>query len=407
MRRLFFFFMILCTAFCVSDVYSQEVDAFEDESVDTMLQVSLLTCSPGQAVYELYGHTAIRVKNQRHQSDFVFNYGVFDFHQPNFIGRFVLGKCDYFVYPYRFDIFLSEYEARGSSITEQVLNLRPQEATCLTQALFENCDINNRVYRYNIFRNNCTTKARDIIEEHIQGHVIYPMRQQRHTFRTLLREYTVGHAWAEAGNDLLLGEDVDTLINERDEMFAPLYLMKYVDGAMIDRGMGRYDSLVRARRVLLEENPVRQQYAADEEPSFPVSPVILGWGLLLAGVGLGAWEVRRRRALWPVDGVLMTLQGLAGLMLAFMALFSTHPGVASNWQIWVLNPLPLFFVVAVVRADRRLRPCAYHTVAGLLLLLFLILYAWFPQDFSSLTLPLALLLLSRALTHILIDRRRS
>jgi len=103
----------------------------------------------------------------------------------------------------------------------------------------------------------------------------------------------------------------------------------------------------------------------------------------------------------------MTLQGLAGLMLAFMALFSTHPGVASNWQIWVLNPLPLFFVVAVVRAERRLRPCAYHTVAGLLLLLFLILYAWFPQDFSSLTLPLALLLLSRALTHILIDRRRS
>lgn len=407
MRRLFFFLILLCTGIGVSGVYSQEVDSSENEYVDSTLQVSLLTCSPGQAVYELYGHTAIRVKNERHRWDYVFNYGVFDFHQPHFVGRFVLGECDYIVFPYRFDIFREEYATRGSSITEQVLNLTPQEATSLMQALLENCDASKRVYRYNIFRNNCTTKARDIIEEHIQGYVIYPMQRQHHTFRTLLHEYTAGHAWAEAGNDLLLGEDVDTLINERDEMFAPLYLMNYFDGAMIDRGLGRYDSLVRVRRVLLEENQVRQQLAAEEEPSFPISPSVLGWGLLIVGVVTGVWEVRRRHALWGVDAVLMTFQGVAGLLLAFMALFSSHPGVASNWQIWVLNPLALLFVVAVVKAERRKRPCLYHPVAGLLLALFLILYVWLPQDFSSLTMPLALLLLSRALTHILIDRRRS
>ena len=407
MRRLYFLLILLCACFGASDVYSQEVDASEGEYVDSALQVSLLTCSPGQAVYELYGHTAIRVKNDRHHWDYVFNYGVFDFHQPNFVGRFVLGKCDYMVFPYRFDIFREEYAVRGSSITEQVLNLQPEEAAQLMQALLENCDISKRVYRYNIFRNNCTTKARDMIEEYVHGTVIYPMRRQHHTFRSLLHEYTVGHAWAEAGNDLLLGEDVDTLIGGRDEMFAPLYLMHYFDGAMIDRGLGRYDSLVRVRRVLLEENPARQQLAAEDEPSFPVSPDVLGWGLLVVGVATGFWEIRRRRALWGVDAVLMTCQGVAGLLLAFMALCSSHPGVASNWQIWVLNPLALLFVVTVVRAERRRRPCLYHPVAGLLLVLFLILYAWLPQDFSVLTLPLALLLLSRALTHILIDRQRS
>ena len=407
MRRLIFFFIILCASLGASNAYFQEVEDAEEMPVDSSLRVSLLTCSPGQAVYELYGHTAIRVKNERHRWDYVFNYGVFDFHQPNFVGRFVLGKCDYFVFPYRFDIFLAEYAERGSAVTEQVLNLQPREATHLTQALLENCDVEKRVYRYNIFRNNCTTKARDIIEEYIQGNVVYPLAQQRHTFRTLLHEYTDGHAWAEAGNDLLLGEDVDTLINERDEMFAPLYLMSYFDGAMIDRGLGRYDSLVRERRVLLEEDPVRQQRAAEEEPSFPINPSVLGWGLLIAGVATGVWEVRRRRALWALDATLMTLQGVAGLLLAFLALFSSHPGVASNWQIWVMNPSALLFVLAVVKAERRERPCMYHPVAGLLLFLFLILYAWLPQEFSSLTLPLALLLLSRALIHILIDRRRS
>jgi len=368
--------------------------------LDSTLTVSLLTCSPGQLSYELYGHTALRVRSEQTGADYVFNYGAFDFNTPNFTWRFVLGETDYMLGVEPFDLFLAQYRYRGSSVTEQVLNLEPWEANRLAVALKNESHPDSCVYRYNIFRNNCTTRARDRVEAAVVGEVRYAIRGRRNTFRTILHEFTVGHEWAREGNDLLLGADVDTLITDRDEMFAPLYLMDYFADAMIVGTRSNFRPLVRSTQVLLPENPDRQQQMAAQLPATPVSPCQLGWALLVAGLLLAVWEWRRRRILWPVDAVLLTLQGLAGLLLTFMALFSQHPGVASNWQVMVLNPLPLFFVWSVARADRRREFHVYHAFAAGLLALFLPVYCWIPQDFSWLILPLALLLLSRALLHI-------
>ena len=67
-------------------------------SGDVPVEVSLLTCSPGTRSYELYGHTALRVKH-RTGLDLVYNYGVFDFTRPAFTWHFILGECDYMVMP--------------------------------------------------------------------------------------------------------------------------------------------------------------------------------------------------------------------------------------------------------------------------------------------------------------------
>ena len=53
-------------------------------------RVSLVTCYPGQIVYELYGHTAIRI--QHGGMDKAYNFGMFSFSKPNFIYRFVKGR---------------------------------------------------------------------------------------------------------------------------------------------------------------------------------------------------------------------------------------------------------------------------------------------------------------------------
>ncbi len=387
-------------------VIESEKGGFNCERADSALRVSLLTCSPGQLTYELYGHTAIRVISPEEHYDVVFNYGVFDYNEPNFVWRFVLGECDYMLFPYGFDLFMSEYYARGSSVTEQVLNLMPKEARQLTDSLWRTCAPDRRVYRYDFLRSNCTTKARDIIEENVFGNIIYPVRPRRNTFRTILHQFTKGHEWANEGNDLLLGADVDTLITERDEMFSPIYMMWYADSAMIYRGYHRFDPLVKERHELLAANAELAAKAAAKVPSMPISPSVLWWGLLVAALLLGAWELRRHKTVWAVDMVVLTLQGVAGILIAFMVLFSTHPGVASNWQVWVLNPLPLLGVVPVVRAARKGQPSIYHHLAVFFLLIFLVIYFFIPQDFSTLILPLALILLSRAIVNILVSRTK-
>ena len=413
MRHFSFYIALLAVFFLPLSLSAQ--DHLQDDAslqsvvpeapIDSSVTISLVTCSPGQETYELYGHTALRVTSSQDSLGIVYNYGAFDFHSPHFVWRFVLGHCDYLLWAEPLQVFLYQYYVRGSWVKEQVLNLTPDEANRLADSLRTESLPENRVYRYNIFRNNCTTRARDIIEGIIEGQVIYPVRSRRNTFRTILDQFTEGHPWSREGNDLLLGAEVDTLITERDEMFAPLYLMQYVDSAMIDAGRSRYRDLVREHRVLLEADAARQQAEADAQPSFPLTPTWLGWLLLVVGLCLAAFELKRKRICWPVDAVLMTLQGLAGLLLCFMALFSVHPGVASNWQVWVLNPLPLFFVYAVVQADRSRQRCIYHSFAAVVLLAFLVLYFIIPQHFSQLILPVALLLLSRAVVHLLVYRK--
>lgn len=413
MRRFTPFIFILVAFFAPFMLSAQSVSSSEvqldpdsvEQKVDTTLRVSLITCSPGQENYELYGHTAIRVTSRRDSLDIVYNYGVFDFTAPNFTWRFVLGQCDYLLYGEPLVWFAQQYYERGSWVMEQVLNLTPYEATYLSEYLRVESQPEHRVYRYNIFRNNCTTRARDAIERCVNGEVVYPARPRRNTFRSILHQFTKGHPWAQEGNDLLLGTEVDTLITERDEMFAPIYLMWYADSALIDNGRGAFRNLVLQRRILLQDNPDRQQAAIDALPDFPLTPRIWGWILLVAGLCMAVVEVRKRWVCWPVDAVLMSLQGLAGILLTFMALFSVHPGVTSNWQVWLLNPVPLFFVYFVVRADRHHQRHVYHTFAAALIVLFIVFYFIIPQDFAQIILPLALLLLSRAVVHLLVYRK--
>ena len=177
------------------------------------IRVTILTCSPGPEVYELYGHTAIRCQAPERGFDEVFNYGVFDMSKPFFAWHFVLGQTDYMVQPIPWRYFVKEYEERGSSITEQELNLTPAEARRLTNRLIENCLPENCEYRYSFLYKNCTTMVRDMVEGTINGRIQYPDTLPHQTAREILHRYTAEHPWAQEGNDLLLGTEVDTILS--------------------------------------------------------------------------------------------------------------------------------------------------------------------------------------------------
>lgn len=188
------------------------------------LRFSLLTCAPGQVVYELFGHTAIRYQNITRSTDIVFNYGMFDFDTPNFAYRFAKGEADYQLGINSFEGFKRAYAHRGSSVYEQELNLTTEEKQILQRNLLINYQPEHRIYRYNYFYNNCTTCARDQIEKAIQGRVIYPEGQRGKSFRSIVHEYAAGCPWDQLSMDLLLGAEADEEINNRLQMFAPFYI---------------------------------------------------------------------------------------------------------------------------------------------------------------------------------------
>ena len=378
------------------------------------IRVSLLTCSPGQKIYELYGHTAIRCQTEGGQ-DIVFNYGVFDVAKPYFAWHFMLGHTDYMVQPVPWKYFIKEYQERGSSIIEQELNLMPAEAFCLMNRLIENSRPENREYRYNYLYKNCTTMVRDIVEQTIVGRIQYPDTLPHQTYREILHHYTTEHPWAQEGNDLLLGAEVDTILSEHAAMFVPEYLMHAIDGAFICTPKGDMRPLVKSRVILIEASTIPSQEGVKRE-----SPLYFGEGWeevfspLQAMLAFGALcliimllEVGTKRIFWFWDVLLLLLQGTAGTLLTFMFLFSGHPAVDSNWQIWVLNPIALIGIPLVIKSAIRHKSTYWYPFQFVVLALFLLFSPWIPQVFAKITVPLALCLLTRPISYYIVRVKKS
>ena len=117
---------------------------------------------------------------------------MFSFNTPNFIFRFVDGETDYQLGITPYSYFEAEYAMRGSSVYQQVLNLTQSEKERLLTILENNYLPENRIYRYNYFYDNCTTRARDKIEECIEGKVVYPDSLSGKSYRSIVHEFTDG-----------------------------------------------------------------------------------------------------------------------------------------------------------------------------------------------------------------------
>ena len=370
--------------------YSQKNDS---------IQFSLLTCAPGTEIYSLFGHTAIRYQNFTQNRDLVFNYGMFSFSTPNFIFRFVKGETDYQLGITEFVPFEAEYMFRGSSVYQQVLNLTQEEKNRLLELLVLNYQPQNRIYRYNYFYDNCTTRARDQIERCIDGKVIYQDSVEEKSFRGIVHEFTKGFQWEELGMDLCLGAEADETIGIRRQMFSPFYMRDFADRAYIEEPDGK------VRPLVLKEEVIVNAERVEEEAGFPFSPMTCAIAFLVVNVLFAVLQVLKKKIYWGWDIVLYLSQGIAGCIISFLFFFSVHPTVGSNWMILLFNPIPLLYLPFMVYNDVKRNNDRYHIVSLVYLTFFMLLMPVIPQEFNLTVLPLALGLWCNAMSHTIVCRK--
>lgn len=327
------------------------------------VRVSLVTCSPGTEVYEVYGHTALRVEIPSKGVDLAINYGLFSFDAPRFLWRFIKGETDYVVGAIGYPIFESEYTSRGSTVTIQQLNLSADEKIDLVQSLNRNLQPENREYRYNFLYNNCSNKASDKVEESLSAHLLpFVNMCEGVSYRDILHQYTQNYPWLQFGIDYLLGVEADCTIEPRQQMFAPEYLMNYIDKAQLDDS-GRIVPYVLSTTVNGE--------LYNEQLVSPIlTPMQMMILLFLLVAVICALEFLLERRQWWLDVVLFTIQGVMGIVIAFLFFFSEHPTVDSNWQIIYLNPLSLVFIPFIIRSELRHKVSNLYYVEVLMLVAF-------------------------------------
>ena len=332
------------------------------------IRVSLVTCSPGTEVYEVYGHTALRVEIPSLGVDAAINYGLFSFDTPNFVWRFVKGETDYMVGTIGYPIFEYEYTSRGSTVTLQTLNLSNEEKERLVDLLNENLRPENREYRYNFLYNNCSNKAGNMVELALSAQLL-PLedRSEGISYRDILHEYTQSYPWLQFGIDYLLGVEADLPANPCQQMFAPEYLMYYTGQAQLADTVKTYPYVLKTEVRGEAATPV----IADPLLT-PMQAMIL---LLLLVAVVCTFEFLIERRQWWFDVLLLLVQGVMGIIVAFLFFASEHPTVGSNWQVIYLNPLPLLFIPFIIRSEIKRKVSAfYYVLLFMLAIAALVLY---------------------------------
>lgn len=346
--------------------------------------VNLLTCSPGDLIHRLYGHTALRVITP--EEDWAVNYGWFSFNTPNFIMKFILGLTDYSMAYQTMPIFLMDFMRDDMGVTEQQLNLTPAEAKHVKEALYKTLqsegsdrhDYNLQdpttgqrkqesiiaarwTYRYNFLYDNCTTRAVDAIKEALKANgetLVYPSlaaNQETTTQRKMIHEFTTNSPWFEFGQDLLLGPEVDeehTMQELLDGLnFLPTYAQNFFQEAQIKGKDGKM-------RPLVTETSNLTPFLVPQErhPAFPLSPSVV-MGIIAAVAVLISFSQRKAEQkaaaagtktpaqhAWRIwgnafDFTCWTAQGIVGILLVIMVGWSEHPAVGTNWLLLIFNPL--------------------------------------------------------------------
>ena len=363
----------------------------EEDSV----HVSLVTFYPGSEPHNIWGHSEIRV--QQGPVDVYFNYGVFDFQAPAFMWRFMLGQTDYLCQPVPRAYAMLGMENRR--MVEQELNLPQDKAIMVRDFLWNNAQPENRTYRYKFLSDNCSTRPRDIIEMAAGEGLRYPaMSDSTVTYRDILAHYCRNYAWERFGIDLVLGWDVDTVLDQRATMFIPMLLMDAVAGATITTD-STTTRLVRATTV-----PIDKSTEGNVRPPTPwyLSPMTVAM-LVLALTLMVTWRDWRRHdvARW-FDTILFSAGGLAGCLLFFLIFFSTHEATSPNINIAWLNPLLL--LLAILPWFKKTRNAArwLHALNALVVALLMLAWPWQPQVGNFAFFPLMTALVTRSLANVLL-----
>jgi hypothetical protein len=363
-------------------------------------RISILTCSPSEeAAYTVYGHTAIRVYDPDNEIDTVFNYGIFDFSKSNFVYRFAKGETDYKLGVSLFDYFLAEYQMRGSGITEQILNLLPDEKERIWEALVINAQPENAVYRYNFFFANCATIPAAVVERYVDGQVVYNHETKPQTFRRLINYCMRNKPWLIFGTELALGSPTDRIATLHEELFLPLYLEKAFDKATIQNPDG-------SERRLVSETAILAKEVQEEVKISFFTPLVCSLVLFLLILLSTIYEWRMKRYFRLIDNTLFFISGLAGTVLFFLAFVSEHPATWPNWLIVWLHPFHL--VGAVLFAVKKFNKAAYyyHFINFALLSFMLLGWYFIPQQLNTAFIFLTLTLWARSAFGLVAGKRQ-
>lgn len=383
---LLFFLAIGLNVFCQAPKLSEKA------------QISVLTCAAGDELYYSFGHTAFRVQDPVLNIDVVYNYGTFDFNQPNFYWNFTKGRLLYTLTRRSFETFLFEYELEMRWVKEQILNLSIEEVNQVFNYLEWNYQPENRDYLYDPLFDNCSTVITTILTENFGKAIKYnnPNKEVQDlgfnlnndpTFRQLVNSHLPTNSWGAWGINLAFGAVVDREASLRERMFLP------------------YQALAQIRVAEKNNSPLlyRERFILDypeKKPSgsFMTSPLFWFMMLLVFVIAITFLDYKHQNRNTYLDFVLFLVSGGAGIIILLLWFATDHVYTKLNFNFLWLFPFNFVAAFTVVKKgfiSKKMRNYLWILLG--LLLVTILLWIFRFQVFSPLNIPLILIFGTRYL----------
>ncbi len=327
-------------------------------------QISILTIGPGDALNDVFGHNAFRIKDSTF--DYCFDYGRFDFNEPGFYLKFAQGKLNYWLGVSPTDLFIATYKRQNRTVREQILSLSQEEKQDLVDFLTWNAKEENKFYLYDFFFDNCASKPRDVVNRTLNNTIQFKTANdfEQETFRALIHRHVNRNSWGSLGIDLALGSVIDRKATVEDHMFLPNYIHELFAVAIKEDGT----PLVQSGTTLV--------HAINRETknNFWLSPLfILGIiGLLMIYITFRDYKANKRTK-W-LDTSLFILTGLSGIVMLLLWFATNHTATAFNYNLLWAFVLNLFVIGQVLKTQPK--PWFRKYVKLLLILLCLLTLHW-------------------------------
>lgn len=381
------FIFILCIPYRIS--YAQ-VDSTEFPELTERAQISLITGEPGDVLYEVFGHSAIRVYDPGNGIDLVYNYGTFNFNASGFYTKFLMGKLNYSLSVYEFKRMVYAYKYYNQTLYEQIINLNYDEKVAVYNFINNNYLPENRYYLYDFFFDNCSSRIRDVFEEILGSNLSFNDQHIKNpkTFRQLLDEFLTDAKWGDFGIDLIIGRPADVIASSREYMFLPYKLFDAFEYAVVIRNDEKIP-LVQTTHV------INQSVKIPESQPIRVSPLVLFWSMFFIVLALSVFVKRNKKIFNYIDAILFTTIGLAGMLIFFLWFATDHIATRDNLNLLWAFPIHLVLPYIIVRNKKATWINYYFQFWMIFLVLYLASWTILPQQLNIANIPIILLLIVR------------
>ncbi|GAB3511872.1 DUF4105 domain-containing protein [Spirosoma knui] len=334
-------------------------------------QISLLTVGPGEELYSVFGHTAIRIYDPSQNMDVTYGWGGFRFSEDNFYVKFLRGTLPYYIDGYDMYPFLYAYQADNRTVREQLLNLTSAQKNRLWSQIQENYRPENRTYQYKFFYDNCATRPRDVIARACGDSLNVPTRLKKtgKSYRDWMNDHLGEKPWAKLGMNLAIGQPADEQTDGWHAMYLPGNVHDQMAQAMLRSPTGQIRPLVtRDQALYTATTTIRQQIPFFFDPN--VVFTILGVVVVLVTVR----RYQQGRVDRWLDRLLFGVSGFLGWFLFLLWVGTDHGVTAWNPTLLYLMPLHLPLIYwATGRNSTSRRRTTYFGLTAVLILLGMIL----------------------------------